>query len=55
MGKMNGLVRRVVGFLKRRSVLLVVLMSLFHVALAYIHVRESSGANQPPHLFLRAG
>jgi hypothetical protein len=46
MGKMNAVVETVVGDVKKWSVSIVVLPSIIHIGLAYIHVRESGGANQ---------
>ena len=46
MDKMNAVVRNAVGYLKKWSISIVVLLSIIHVGLAYIHVRESGQANQ---------
>jgi hypothetical protein len=43
--KMYGMVEKVFGWLKKRSFILVLLMSIFHVGLAYIHTRDSGRAD----------
>lgn len=45
MDKVNGALHNAVRWTKKWSFVIVVLMSLFHVGLAYIHVRESGKAN----------
>jgi hypothetical protein len=46
MDKMSVVVRNAVGYLKKWSFKIVVVLSIFHIGLAYIHVRESGRANQ---------
>jgi hypothetical protein len=46
MGKMNGVVRNSVGYLRKWSFRIIAVMSIFHVGLAYIHARESGGATR---------
>jgi len=41
MGKLNLAAVAAVRWLKKRSFLIVVLLSAFHIGLAYIHARES--------------
>jgi hypothetical protein len=41
MNKMNGFVKDVVSWLKRWNFRIVLLLSVFHVGLAYIHDRDS--------------
>jgi hypothetical protein len=43
--KLNAVVRNAVGCLKKWSFKIVVVMSILHIGLAYIHVRESGEAN----------
>jgi len=45
MGKMNGAGRNAVRWLKMRSFEIVIILSILHIGLAYIHARDSGGTN----------
>jgi hypothetical protein len=47
MDKMSAAVRNAVGCLKKWSFTIVVVLSIVHVGLAYIHARESGGVDPP--------
>jgi hypothetical protein len=50
MGKVNEVIRKAVGWAKKWNFAIVILMSAFHIGLAYIHVRESGRVNLNPSL-----
>jgi hypothetical protein len=52
MDKVNEAVRSTIGYLKKWSFTIVVILSIFHLGLTYIHARESGGAT--PHLVVAA-